>query len=95
MGNGLVQRLGFRTLPLDFQWQKNGTNLTDGGNVSGSLTTNLVLTNVNFNDAAIIPSSSLVRRLRQRHQQQCHVDGGFAHCVQPQASSSLTEARLV
>ena len=39
------------TLPLDFQWQKNGTNLTDGGNVSGSLTTKLVLTNVNFNDA--------------------------------------------
>ena len=38
------------TLPLSYQWQKNGSNLTDGGNVSGATTTNLVLNNVQTND---------------------------------------------
>jgi subtilase family serine protease len=33
-------------LPLYYQWQDNGTNLTDGGNISGSTTTNLVISNV-------------------------------------------------
>ena len=31
--------------PLDFQWQLNGINLTDGGNISGATTTNLVIAN--------------------------------------------------
>jgi sugar lactone lactonase YvrE len=31
---------------LNYQWQFNGTNLADGGNLSGSATTNLVLTPV-------------------------------------------------
>jgi len=39
------------TLPLSFQWQKDGTNLTEGGNISGSTTTNLVLTGVSATDA--------------------------------------------
>ena len=38
------------TLPLIYQWQKNGSNLTDGGNVSGAITTNLVLSDVQTND---------------------------------------------
>ena len=38
------------TLPLSFQWQKDGTNLTGGGNISGSTTTNLVLSDVSTND---------------------------------------------
>ncbi|MGD0745177.1 MAG: immunoglobulin domain-containing protein [Verrucomicrobiota bacterium] len=32
--------------PLHFQWRQNGTNLNDGGNVSGSQTSTLNLTNV-------------------------------------------------
>jgi len=32
--------------PLGFQWQLDGTNLADGGNVSGSWTSNLTLTKV-------------------------------------------------
>ena len=38
------------TAPLIYQWQKNGSLLTDSGNVSGSTTTNLVLANVQTND---------------------------------------------
>jgi hypothetical protein len=37
-------------LPLVYQWQDNGTNLADGGNVSGSVTTNLVISNVASNN---------------------------------------------
>lgn len=39
------------TIPLSYQWQKNGTNLTDGGNISGSATTNLTISNVSLPDA--------------------------------------------
>jgi len=39
------------TGPLNYQWRKNGTNLTDGGNISGSLTTNLTLVVVTLADA--------------------------------------------
>jgi uncharacterized repeat protein (TIGR03803 family) len=34
-----------------YQWQKNSTNLVDGGNISGSLTTNLNLASVSASDA--------------------------------------------
>jgi hypothetical protein len=37
--------------PLGYQWQKNGLDLTDGGNLSGSETTNLVLDSTSTNDA--------------------------------------------
>ena len=40
------------TLPLNYQWQKNGTNLVDGGNVMGSATTNLTLLNLSQSDSA-------------------------------------------
>jgi len=38
------------TPPLGYQWQTNGTNLTDGGEISGSETTNLVLSDTTTND---------------------------------------------
>src|ERR1017187_2428987 len=37
-------------LPLYFQWQQNGTNLVDGDNVFGSVTTNLVLSTTSSNE---------------------------------------------
>ncbi len=40
-------------LPLAYQWQDNGTNLTDGGDISGSATTNLVITDVSDADVGI------------------------------------------
>ncbi len=36
--------------PLYFQWQKNGTNLTDGGNIFGSATSNLLFSTTTTND---------------------------------------------
>jgi uncharacterized repeat protein (TIGR01451 family) len=38
-------------IPLSYQWQKNGVTLTDGGNLSGSTTTNLLLNPATINDA--------------------------------------------
>ena len=56
-------------LPISYQWQWNGTNLTDGGRISGSSTSALTLTNlVETNDGlysviisnpvAVIPSAA-------------------------------------
>jgi alpha-tubulin suppressor-like RCC1 family protein len=39
--------------PLSYQWQKDGANLTDGGNVSGATTAALTLSSVQTNDAGI------------------------------------------
>jgi hypothetical protein len=38
------------TPPLSYQWMKDSTSLTDGGNVAGATTASLVLTNVQVND---------------------------------------------
>ncbi len=38
--------------PLSYRWKKNGSSLTDGGNVSGAATNNLTLSNVQDVDAA-------------------------------------------
>jgi hypothetical protein len=38
--------------PLTYYWRKNGTNLTDGGNISGATTSNLVISTVSMLDQA-------------------------------------------
>ena len=38
--------------PMSFQWQKNGTNLVDGGNISGATNSTLTITSVSDADAA-------------------------------------------
>jgi uncharacterized repeat protein (TIGR03803 family) len=43
----------FGSLPVSYQWLENGTNLSDRGNVSGSSSRILTLTNISANDAAI------------------------------------------
>ena len=43
----------FGSLPVSYQWLKNGTNLSDGGNVSGSSSRTLTLTNLTIADAAM------------------------------------------
>jgi alpha-tubulin suppressor-like RCC1 family protein len=37
--------------PMSYQWSKDGTNLTDGGNISGATTSALALANLQFGDA--------------------------------------------
>ncbi len=39
------------TAPLSYRWRKNGVNLVDADNISGSATTNLNLSNVSLSDA--------------------------------------------
>jgi hypothetical protein len=39
------------TLPLSFQWQRNGTDLADGGGIGGAQTSRLTLTNLQSQDA--------------------------------------------
>ncbi len=41
----------FGAPPLFYQWQRNGTNLMDGGNLSGAASRILVLTSASFADA--------------------------------------------
>jgi hypothetical protein len=41
------------TAPLSYQWLKNGVALSDGGNISGSATSSLMVSNVSVADAAI------------------------------------------
>lgn len=40
------------TPPLTYQWRRNGTNLVNGGSVSGVTTSNLTLNTVSTNDSA-------------------------------------------
>jgi len=39
------------TAPFTYQWQKNNTNLVNGGNISGTTTSNLTLSSVTLGDA--------------------------------------------
>jgi uncharacterized repeat protein (TIGR03803 family) len=43
----------FGSLPVSYQWLKNGASLTDGGNLSGSRSRTLTLTNLGVADAAM------------------------------------------
>jgi hypothetical protein len=38
--------------PIEYQWQKNSADLTDGGHYSGVTTPTLVISNADANDAA-------------------------------------------
>ena len=38
--------------PMGYQWQKNGTNLVDGGSISGATTSTLTITSISDPDAA-------------------------------------------
>ena len=38
---------------LTYQWRKGGVNVTDGGNVAGATTANLILSNVSINETGI------------------------------------------
>jgi uncharacterized repeat protein (TIGR03803 family) len=42
----------FGSLPVAYQWRKNGTNVTDGGNLAGATARVLTLTNVDVADVA-------------------------------------------
>ncbi len=44
--------LAFGVTPFSYRWQKNGANMSDGGNVTGSGTTTLTISNVLSSDAA-------------------------------------------
>ena len=43
----------FGSLPVSYQWLKNGTTLSDGGSLSGSSSRTLTLTNLGVGDAAL------------------------------------------
>ena len=43
----------FGSLPVSYQWLRNGTSLSDGGNLSGSSSRTLTLTNLSVADAAM------------------------------------------
>ena len=45
----LVSATGLK--PMVYQWQKNGTNLVNGGNISGTTTNTLNITSISDNDA--------------------------------------------
>ncbi|MGA2177039.1 MAG: choice-of-anchor tandem repeat GloVer-containing protein [Verrucomicrobiota bacterium] len=52
----------FGASPLSYQWQENGNNLTDGGNVSGSTSRILTLSDITANNAgsySVIVSNAL------------------------------------
>jgi uncharacterized repeat protein (TIGR03803 family) len=49
-GTFLVSATGL--YPMFYQWQKNGTNLVDGGNISGTTTNALAITVISDSDAA-------------------------------------------
>jgi len=60
--NALFKVNAYGTPPVYYQWQRNAINLSDGGNVSGSTTSNLLLTSVSLSDSAdysVIVSNAL------------------------------------
>jgi hypothetical protein len=51
-GKAVFRGLVGGALPITYQWQKNGSPLSDGGNVSGSTTSVLTLGNIGAGDVA-------------------------------------------
>jgi uncharacterized repeat protein (TIGR03803 family) len=54
--------VAFGDQPLSYQWQENGTNLTDGGAISGSATTSLTIstvTSANAGTYSVIVSNAI------------------------------------
>ncbi len=49
-GNANFTVTAVGTAPLSYQWQKNGSNLTDGDNIAGSSATTLTVSNVSAPD---------------------------------------------
>jgi uncharacterized repeat protein (TIGR03803 family) len=49
----LVSATNWSLIPMGYQWQKNGTNLVDGCNLSGATTNTLTITGVSDSDAAV------------------------------------------
>ncbi len=49
--NATFRAVAAGVTPMVFQWQKNGANLADGGNVSGANTASLSIRNVSTSDA--------------------------------------------
>ena len=49
--NVMLSVAAFGARPFWYQWQKNGTNLVDGGNLAGATNRNLTLANVTLADA--------------------------------------------
>jgi uncharacterized repeat protein (TIGR03803 family) len=52
-GNALFTVATFGAAPVFYQWQQDGINLTNGGNISGATTATLTISNVAENDAAL------------------------------------------
>lgn len=51
--NAIFSVVATGTTPLVYQWLKNGTNLSDGGNISGASSATLSLTNIQADDAGL------------------------------------------
>ena len=52
-GTALFTVATFGAAPVFYQWQQDGINLTNGGNISGATAATLRITNVTANDAAL------------------------------------------
>jgi uncharacterized repeat protein (TIGR03803 family) len=52
-GNAIFTVATSGSSPVNYQWQQDGINLADGGNISGSATATLRITNVTLADAAL------------------------------------------
>ncbi|MCX6874714.1 MAG: cadherin-like beta sandwich domain-containing protein [Verrucomicrobia bacterium] len=51
-GTATLSVVAAGTAPLTYQWRKNGADLTNTGNISGTNTATLILTNVQLTDAS-------------------------------------------
>ena len=57
----------FGGTPLSYQWQKNGSPLSNGGNISGATTATLTISNLLPADGALLLGGGQ-QQLQRRHQ---------------------------